>query len=171
MRPPWPPCPVRHASRAPIRNAVQFRIEVAVCRGRQKPVPHQPSVRRRPYQIISPAKTSTGFLREFSSAISGFRSLCGQEQRSSLKPSRSIRPAFWNLFPRDGLSLVRTLASTRSIYGASNPGPMLWPERSRSGGIFQEVFLHSNQALSRQFSARDRPRNARKIGFGRVLAH
>jgi len=33
----------------------------------------------------------------FSSAISGFRSLCGRKQRSSLKPSRSIGPAFWNL--------------------------------------------------------------------------
>ena len=46
---------------------------------------------------MSPAKTSTGFSRDFSSAISGFRSLCGQQQRSSLKPSRSIGPAFWNL--------------------------------------------------------------------------
>jgi hypothetical protein len=46
---------------------------------------------------MPPAETSTGFSREFSGAISGFRSLCGQEQRSSLKPSRSIRPAFWNL--------------------------------------------------------------------------
>ena len=48
-------------------------------------------------QIIPPAKTSTGFSREFSSAISGFRSLCGRKRRSSLKPSRSMGPAFWNL--------------------------------------------------------------------------
>jgi hypothetical protein len=56
-------------------------------------------------KIIPPAKTSTGFLREFSSAISGFRSLCGRKQRSSLKPSRSIGPAFWNLSLGGGLSL------------------------------------------------------------------
>ena len=40
---------------------------------------------------------SPGLSREISSAISGFRSLCGRQQRSSLKPSRSIGPAFWNL--------------------------------------------------------------------------
>jgi hypothetical protein len=34
--------------------------------------------------IIQPGKTSPGFSREFPSAISGFRSLCGRKQRSSL---------------------------------------------------------------------------------------
>ena len=77
------------------------------------------------------SQVHVGFLRKSSSAISGFRSLCGREQRSSLKPSRSIGPAFWNLSLGRALAL-RTLAFTRSIYGASNPGPMLWPERSRS---------------------------------------
>jgi len=56
----------------------------AVRRSQQRRVPHQPGVRRRPHQIISPAKTSTGFEREFSSAISGFRSLCGRKRRSCL---------------------------------------------------------------------------------------
>src|ERR1700712_6106601 len=50
----------------------------------------QPSVRRRPHQIILPANTSTGFSREFSSAISGFRSLCGRKQRSSLSHRASL---------------------------------------------------------------------------------
>ena len=167
-----------HASRAPICSAVQSHTDFAVCRGQQRRFPHQSSVRRRLLQIISPAKTSTGFSRDLSSAISGFRSLCGREQRSSLKPSRSIGPAFWNLSLGRALAL-RTLAHRQhilsahstGIYGASNPGPMLWPERSRSRGIFQVVFLHSNWALSGQFSARDRPPNAGQIGFGRLLAH
>ncbi len=69
------------------------------CRTSRSTNTRSPTVRRtrRLHQIISPAKTSTGFSRDFSSAISGFRSLCGREQRSSLKPSRSIGPAFWNL--------------------------------------------------------------------------
>jgi len=50
-----------------------------------------------PHHIIPLAKTSTGFERDFSSAISGFRSLCGRKQRSFPKPSRSKGPAFWNL--------------------------------------------------------------------------
>ena len=70
-----------------------------ICRTSQSTKTRSPpaGVRRQPHQIIPPAKTSTGFSREFSSAISGFRSLCGRKQRSSLKPSRSIGPAFWNL--------------------------------------------------------------------------
>jgi hypothetical protein len=42
--------------------------------------PHSPARCRLP-QIIPPAKTSTALLREHSSAITGFRSLCGQVQR------------------------------------------------------------------------------------------
>jgi hypothetical protein len=47
-------------------------------RRQQRRAPHQPSGRRWLHQVIPPAKTSTGFYRGFSSAISGFRSLCGQ---------------------------------------------------------------------------------------------
>ena len=90
--------PIRHALRAPNRSAAQVHTDFAVCRGQQRRVsPAVQRARRWWHQIIQPAKTSTGFLREFSSAISGFRSLCGRKQRSSLKPSRSIGPAFWNL--------------------------------------------------------------------------
>ena len=60
----------------------------------------------------------------------------------------------------------RTLASPVTSYGASNPGPMLWAERSRSRGIFQAVFLRPNRTLSGLFLASDGPRNARQIGFG-----
>jgi hypothetical protein len=145
-----------------------------ICRTSQSKdaFPQRPGVAG-PHQIIPPAKTSTGFEREFSSARSGFRSLCGRKRRSSLKPSRSKGPAFWNLSLGRALAL-RTLASTRnipfgSIYGASNPGPMLWMEGSRSRGIFQVVFLRSNQALSGRFPAGDGPRNAGQIGLWRSL--
>ena len=147
----------------------------AVRRSQQRRVPHQPGVRRQPHQIIPPAKTSTGFSREFSSAISGFRSLCGREQRSFLKPSRSIGPAFWNLslgagsrFENSGLHPQYPFGS---ICGASNPGPMLYMERTRSGGIFQVVFSRSNQALSGRFPARDRSRDAGQISLGRPFGH
>jgi hypothetical protein len=111
----------------------------------------------------------------FQAQYQAFVRFCGRARRSSLKPSRSIdlrfgtfhsgrALAFRELWPPPAISL-------RGIYGASNPGPMLWAERSRSGGIFQEVFLHANWALSRQFSAPYRPWNARQVGFGRVLAH
>jgi hypothetical protein len=91
------PGPTRQTSRAPNCGAVRFHKDFAVCRGQQARVPQQSGGRRRLHQINTPANTSTGFSREFSSAISGFRSLCGRKQRSSLKPSRSIGPAFWNL--------------------------------------------------------------------------
>ena len=64
---------------------------------------------------------------------------------------------------------LRTLASTRSIYGASNPGPMLWPEGNRSRRIFQVVFLHYSWALWGQFSPRQGSPDASQIGFGRPL--
>jgi hypothetical protein len=160
--------PVRNASGAPNRKRRSIPHRFALRRSQQRRVPQQSSVRRRPHQVIPPAKTSTGFEREFSSAISGFRSLCGRKRRSSLKLSRLNRPAFWNLSLGRALAL-RTLASTRSVYGASNPGPMLWTERSRSRGIFQVVFLRSNRALSGRFPACDRPRDPGQIGLGRPL--
>jgi hypothetical protein len=69
------------------------------CRTSQSTKTRSPTVQRRRWlhQIIPPAETSTGFSRDLSSAISGFRSLCGRKQRSSLKPSRLSGPAFWNL--------------------------------------------------------------------------
>jgi hypothetical protein len=81
----------------PDRSAVQFHTDFAVRRGQQRRAPQQSSRNRRLPQIIPPAKTSTGFSRDLSSAISGFRSLCGRKRRSTLKPSRSSRPAFRNL--------------------------------------------------------------------------
>src|SRR6202167_4939855 len=109
-----------HAHR--IAAPCQFHTNFAVRRGQQRRVPQQPGVCRRPYQIIPPAKTSTGFLREFSSAISGFRSLCGRKQRSSLKPSRSIGPAFWNLSLGAGSRFENSGLRPQYPYGVST-GP------------------------------------------------
>ena len=109
-----------HAHR--IAAPFQFHTDFAVRRGQQRRVPQQPGVRHRPHQIIPPAKTSTGFLREFSSAISGFRSLCGREQRSSLKLSRSIGPAFWNLSLGAGSRFENSGLRPQYPYGVST-GP------------------------------------------------
>jgi len=163
-------------SRAPDQNHRLFPHRFAVRRSQQRRVPHQPGERRRPNQVIPPAKTSTGFSREFSSAISGFRSLCGQEQRSSFSHRAQLDLRFGTFHSGRALAL-RTLATIRNISkslrgncGASNPGPMLWPERSRSRGIFQAVFLYPNRALWGLFSARDRPPDARQIDLGRPFA-
>src|SRR5205085_12262728 len=102
-------------------------------------------------------------LRKSSSAISGFRSLYGREQHSY--SSCAQFDLLLEPFTRRAL-VSRTLASPASSYGASNPGPMLWPERSRSRGIFQGVFLRSKRTLSGHFVACDGPRNARQVGFG-----
>jgi hypothetical protein len=87
----------------------------AVRRSQQRRVPQQPSGRRWLHQIISPAKTSTGFSRDFSSAISGFRSLCGPKQRSSLSHRAQLDLRFGTFHSGRALAL-RTLASTRLVY-------------------------------------------------------
>ena len=87
----------RCASRAPNRAAAQFHTDFAVRRGQQGRAPQQSSDRRRLHQVTPPAKTSTGFSREFSSAISGFHSLYGRKQRSSLSHRARLDLAFWNL--------------------------------------------------------------------------
>jgi hypothetical protein len=45
--------------------------------------PISPGAYRRPHQVIPLAKTSTGFERDFSSAITGFRSLCGRKSSAA----------------------------------------------------------------------------------------
>ena len=112
---------MRRALRAPNRSAVYFHTDFTVRRGQLRRAPLQSSAYRRLRRIIQPAKTSTGFSREFSSAISGFRSLCGRKQRSSLKPSRSIGPAFWNLSLGAG-----------SRFENSGPHPQ-YPQRASTG--------------------------------------
>src|SRR3954447_7476080 len=64
----------------------------------------QPSARCWLHHIIRPANTSTAFSREFSSAISGFRSLCGRKQRSSLSHRAQVT-CVSEPFTQGGLSL------------------------------------------------------------------
>ena len=118
----------RRASRAPNRIAVQFHTDFAVRRGQQRRAPQQSSDRRWLYQVIPPAKTSTGFSREFSSAISGFRSLYGRKQRSSLSHRARLDLAFWNLSLGAGSRSENPGLHPQYPFGVStgpsNPGPM-----------------------------------------------
>ena len=112
-------------------------------------------------------KQARVFLRKSSSAISGFRSLCGRKQRSSVSYRAQLHQRFGTFSPGAALAL-RTLAFTRWLTG---PAPMLWPERSRSRGIFQVVFSAPIGLLWRHFSAGHRPRDARQISFRAAFRH
>jgi len=101
-------------------TAVQFHTDSAVRRAKTRSP--TPSLRRWLYQISPPAKTSTGFLREFSSAISGFRSLCGRKQRSSFSHRAQLDLRFGTFHSGRALAL-RTLASTRNIPSGVSTGP------------------------------------------------
>jgi hypothetical protein len=113
---------MRHASRAPNRSAVRFNTDFVVRRSQQRRVPQQPSGPRWLPQIIPLAKTSTGFSRDLSSAISGFRSLCGREQRSSNSHRAQVDLRFGTFHSGRALAL-RTLASTRNIPFGVSTGP------------------------------------------------
>ena len=96
---------------------------------------------RRPDCLIQPAKQTRDVSRKSSSAISGFRSLCGHEQRSSFS-RRTQRTSLWNLYPA-GLSWSsrRTPASARTILtGPATLNRCCETERSRSARIIQAVF-------------------------------
>src|ERR1700678_4012769 len=167
---------VWQASGATNHSAVQFHRDFTATRNRQGRIPQQRKLLPAAASIILLAKQAQVFLREYSSAISGFRSLCGQEQRSSFSHRAQLDLRFGTFHSGRALAL-RTLATIRNISkslrgncGASNPGPMLWPERSRSRGIFQAVVLYPNRALWGLFSARDRPPDARQIDLGRPFA-
>jgi len=101
------------------RGAVQFQTGFTVRRRQQRRAPHRSSGCRRPHQVITPAKTSTGFSREFSSAISGFRSLLRSEAAQLSKPSRSSGPAFWNLSLGAGSRFENSGLHPRHPFGIS----------------------------------------------------
>ena len=105
----------RHGLRAPGRSAVQFHTKFAIRRSQQGRAPQQSSRYRWLHQIIPPAKTSTGFSRNHSSAISGFRSLCGRKQRSTLS-HRAQEDLRSGTFHSGRALALRTLASTRIVY-------------------------------------------------------
>src|SRR3978361_18252 len=89
------------------------------------------------------------------------------------QPSRSWWTWLLEPFTRGGLSCFSRelwhppVAST----GPATLDRRCKAERSRSGGIFQEVFLRSNRTLSGQKPARDRPADAREVGFRRPGGH
>jgi hypothetical protein len=143
---------IRYALRAPGRSAVKFHTDFVVRRSQQRRVPQQSSGRRWLHQINPPAETSTDFSRDLSSAISGFRSLCGRKQRSSLSHRAQLDLRFGTFHSGRALAL-RTLAFNplypqRASTGPVNPGPMLCRERSRSRAIFQAVFSGFIRAIS-----------------------
>ena len=115
----------------------------SMCRPSRSTRTRFPHCRRnhRPARIIQPAKQTRDVLRKSSSAISGFRSLCGHEQRSTFS-HRAQRTSLWNLSPGAGsLDLSRELRHPP----ARSAGPVTLnrrcgAERSLSGGIFQAVF-------------------------------
>ena len=151
----------------------ESRCGSASCRFRQRRVqqrrvPHPPASIASE-QSFSLPKQARFFLRKSSSAISGFRSLCGRKQRSSVGHRAQFDLRFGTFSPGAALAmrtLTITLAFTRRTTG---PAPMLCPERSRSRGIFQEVFCAPIGLLWRHFSARYRPRDACQISFWRAF--
>ena len=131
-------------------------------RVQQRRVPQPPALRRRRTKSFSLPKQAQLCCVSSLSAISGFRSLCGRERHSSFSHRAQLTCV---LEPFNRRALVRDSGlhprhPLRGICGASNPGPMLWPERSRSRGIFQEVFLRSNQDFIDGFL---RPPTARRM--------
>ena len=125
-------------------EAVDHRVQ-------QRRVPNPPAHASEPF--ILPANTSPVFLRKSSSAIQAFVRLRSHPRRSFIKSqSRPLGPAFRNLSSGAALALrsvARTSAFTRSTTG---PAPMLWPERSRSRGIFQEVFTFQSGFMAAFFA-------------------
>src|SRR6202453_5086089 len=75
----------------------------------------------------SARQTSTGFLREYSSAISGFRSLCGQEQRSSFSHRARLDLRFGTFHSGRALAL-RTLATIRNNRKGYLRGQQPWTD-------------------------------------------
>ena len=141
-------------------DAVAIPADFVNRRLQQRRVPHPPT--SPPADLsFSLSKQALLFLRRSSSAISGFRSICGRKRRSSHQPSRSIRPAFRNLSPgaasRENPGIAP--ASSRALHrccGRNVVGPSEYSKR----------FLRSEWALSPHFSRPDRPGNARQVGFG-----
>ena len=105
---------VRQASGATNHSAVQFHRDFTATRNRQGRIPQQRKLLPAAASIILLAKQAQVFLREYSSAISGFRSLCGQEQRSSFSHRAQLDLRFGTFHSGRALAL-RTLASTRHI--------------------------------------------------------
>ena len=157
-------------------RAVQFHRDFTATRNQQGRVPQQRKPLPAAASIILLARQAQVSCVSIQAQYQAFVRFAVKSCAASKKPSRSNGPAFWNLSLGAGSRFENSghhpkyLYSLRGIYGASNPGPTLWPERSRSRGIFQAVFLHPNRALWGLFAAGDRPPDTRQIGLGRPFA-
>jgi len=113
---------------------------------------------------IQPAKTSPVLLRKSSSAIQAFVRFAVTPAAQLLESqSRSLGPAFRNL--SSGVALALRTAAVHPYN--TGPAPMLWAERSRSRGIFQEVFAFQSGFIAAFFE----PPRPVKYRPGPLLAH
>src|ERR1700737_77747 len=104
----------------PSRNAVHLRIDFAVCRVQQRRVPQPPAYIAGWTKSFSLPKQAQVFSREFPSARSGFRSLCGRKQRSSLSHRAQYDLPF-GTFHSGGLSLSELWPSPVVSMGPVTP--------------------------------------------------
>ena len=138
---------------------------IAVRRSQQRRVPRQPRraspAASKSFRLPKQAQVSSVIFQAQYQAFVRF-AVKGSAAFSSHRAQRDL--LLWNLYSGRAHSL-EILALTLNF---REPAALhrRYTERSRSWGIFQVVFLHSNQALSGQFPPRDRPRDARQIGLG-----
>ena len=144
-------------SRARNPDAVPIHADFFNRRLQQRRVPHRRRHRRRTF--VQPVNTSPAFLRRSSSAISGFRSICGRKRRSSHSHRARFDPRFGTFHPArlagKTLKFARFVSGLHRCCGRNVVGPSEYSKR----------FLRSNHLLSRHFSARDRPRDTAQVGF------
>src|SRR6516164_1690241 len=149
---------------APKPDAVPTRADFVDRRVQQETrSPPADALAGEPFQ---PVNTSPSFLCRCSSAKSGFRSLCGRKQRSRICYRALINSRFRNLYP------LRLLPGEPSISPVSSRALHRCCERNVVGpGQYSKRFLYSNRALWRHFSPRNRPRDARQVGFWGPIEH
>src|SRR5258705_5709449 len=107
----------------PDRSAVRFHADFAIRRRQQRRVPQQSSGRRWLHQVIPPAKRAQVSSVAFQAQNQAFVRFAVKAAQLSKAIALNQDLRFGTFHSGRALAL-RTLASTRSIYGASNPGPM-----------------------------------------------
>ena len=108
----------------PDRSAVRFHTDFAVRRRQQGRVPQQSSGRRWPHQSFRLPKQAQVSSVAFQAQYQAFFRFAVKAAQLSKAIALNQDLRFGTFHSGRALAL-RTLASTRSIYGASNPGPML----------------------------------------------
>ena len=113
----------RHASRAPDRSAVHCTQILPYVAVNKDALPNSPADAAGCIKSFRLPKQAQVSRVSFQAQYQAFVRFCGRKRRSSLKPSRSIGPAFWNLSLGAGSRVSRTLASTRNIPSGLSTGP------------------------------------------------